>query len=80
MSIAGTAGKVANLLYVDVPASDTQILLRVQFATVDRSNATELGMNLFSTGATNTIGRVPQGSSGAPMSLNRRTTTLWPTR
>ena len=35
--IAATAGKVVNLLYVDVPASEPQILLKVRFASVDRS-------------------------------------------
>ena len=35
--IAATIGKVVNLLYVDVPAANTQILLKVQFASVDRN-------------------------------------------
>jgi pilus assembly protein CpaC len=67
MAIAAPVGKVVNLLYVDVPAGDTQILLKVQFATVDRSNTQELGLNLFSTGATNTVGRVSTGQFGAPV-------------
>ena len=33
-----------------------QILLRVKFAEVNRTKLTELGINIFSTGATNTIG------------------------
>ena len=65
-SIAAAAGKVVNLLYVDVPPSETQILLKVQFATVDRNNTMELGMNLLSTGATNTIGRVTTGQFSPP--------------
>ena len=35
--IAATAGKVINLLYVEVPPSERQILLKVRFASVDRS-------------------------------------------
>jgi pilus assembly protein CpaC len=60
-AIAGTAGKVANLLYVDVPPSETQILLKVQFATVDRNYTSDLGANIIATGAGNTIGRVTTG-------------------
>ena len=33
--IASTAGKVVNLLYVDVPPAQPQILLKVRFASVD---------------------------------------------
>jgi pilus assembly protein CpaC len=58
MAIASTLGKVVNLLYVAVPPEDSQILLRVQFASVDRNASQELGLNLISTGATGTIGRV----------------------
>jgi pilus assembly protein CpaC len=65
-AIASAMGKVVNLLYVDVPPTDTQVLLKVQFATVDRSASTELGLNLISTGATNTIGRVTTGQFTPP--------------
>jgi pilus assembly protein CpaC len=58
MSIASTLGKTINLLYVDVPPPEAQILLRVKFASVDRSITTTLGLNILSTGATNTIGSV----------------------
>jgi len=58
VSIASTAGRVVNLLYVNIPAPEAQILLKVRFASVDRSNVEQLGMNLFSTGATNTIGSI----------------------
>ncbi|MBV9613257.1 MAG: pilus assembly protein N-terminal domain-containing protein [Acidobacteriaceae bacterium] len=47
-SIAGTLGKVVNLLRVTVPAEEPQILLRVRFADVDRSATSQLGMNIFS--------------------------------
>jgi pilus assembly protein CpaC len=56
VAIAGALGKPVNLFYVDVPPPDTQILLKVKFASVDRSLSTQLGINLFSTGAANTIG------------------------
>jgi pilus assembly protein CpaC len=65
-AIAATVGKVVNLLYVDVPETDTQILLKVQFATVDRLNTTELGLNLISTGATNTEGSFSTGQFAPP--------------
>lgn len=66
VAIASTAGKVTNLLYVNVPPTDSQILLKVRFATVDRSVTNELGLNLFSTGSANTIGRVTTGQFSPP--------------
>ena len=48
MSVAATLGKTVNLLQVDVPPAETQILLRVRFANVDRSVSTNLGFNLVS--------------------------------
>jgi len=75
VAIASAIGKPVNLLYIDVPPPEAQILLKVKFASVDRSLVTDLGMNLFSTGATNTIGRIttqqfspPTLSSGASSS------------
>ncbi|HWR50888.1 MAG TPA: type II and III secretion system protein family protein [Bryobacteraceae bacterium] len=56
MSIATTLGKPVNLLNVKVPAMEQQVLLKVKFANVDRAVSRDLGVNLFSTGATNTIG------------------------
>ncbi|HEY6990962.1 MAG TPA: pilus assembly protein N-terminal domain-containing protein [Bryobacteraceae bacterium] len=56
MAIASSLGKAVNLLYVDVPKPEAQILLKVKFASVDRNLSTQLGVNLFSLGATNTIG------------------------
>jgi pilus assembly protein CpaC len=56
MTIASTLGKPVNLLYVDVPAAEPQILLKVKFASIDRTASVALGMNLFSTGAGNTSG------------------------
>ncbi len=56
ISIASTLGKTVDLLYVDVPPPEEQILLKVKFASVDRSLATTLGLNILSTGAAGTIG------------------------
>ncbi|MFL6414937.1 MAG: type II and III secretion system protein family protein [Bryobacteraceae bacterium] len=61
VSIAASVGKAVNLLYVNVPAPEAQILLKVRFASVDRSTSEELGFNLFSLGATNTIGSTTTG-------------------
>ena len=48
MSIVATLGKSVNLLRVDVPPVETQILLRVRFANVDRAASTDLGLSLAS--------------------------------
>ena len=58
VQIAATAGKVVNLLYVDVPQARPQILLKVRFASLDRTLSNQLGLNLFSLGAANTQGTV----------------------
>ncbi|MFN7998303.1 MAG: pilus assembly protein N-terminal domain-containing protein [Bryobacteraceae bacterium] len=57
-AIAATLGKTVNLLYVSVPPPDGEILLNIKFCIVDRTNSSELGLNLISTGAANTIGTV----------------------
>ncbi len=56
VQVASTAGKVVNLLYVAVPPQEPQILLKVRFASVDRTLENQLGANLFSLGGGNTIG------------------------
>jgi len=50
------------------PGADKQILLRVKFAEIDRTINTSFGVNLLSTGALNTVGRVSTGqfSAGTP--------------
>ena len=45
--IASTGGKVVNLLNVDVPPADPQILLKVRFESVDRTKETQLGLSLI---------------------------------
>jgi len=62
----GKNGKVVNLLYVNVPATPPQILLKVRFMSVDRSLIKQLGLNFFSTGATNSIGTISTGQYQPP--------------
>ena len=46
VAIASTVGRVVNLLKVDVPPQERQILLKVKFADVDRSKSSDLGINI----------------------------------
>ncbi len=69
--IASTLGKPINLLRVNVPPVDAQILIKVRFADVDRTRSQQLGMNLFSTGTAGTQGSIstqqfspPQAQTG----------------
>jgi len=63
---AGKDGKVVNLLYVDLPPTPPQILLKIRFMSVDRSLEKQLGLNIFSTGATNSLGTVSTGQFEPP--------------
>ncbi|MDR3719059.1 MAG: pilus assembly protein N-terminal domain-containing protein [Bryobacteraceae bacterium] len=65
-AIAEMFGKPVNLLRVATPGGAAQILLKVKFADVDRTVASDLGMNLLSTGAGNTVGRVTTGQYSPP--------------
>jgi pilus assembly protein CpaC len=66
VKIASTSGKVVNLLDVDVPSSEPQILLKVRFCSVDRTLEKQLGINLFDLGSGNTIGGVSTGQYSPP--------------
>ena len=66
VQIASVAGKVVNLLDVEVPKADPQIMLKVVFASVDRSRSKQLGVNLFSTGYGNVLGGVTTGQFSPP--------------
>jgi pilus assembly protein CpaC len=66
VEIASAAGKVVNLMSVNVPASDPQILLKVVFASVDRNKALSLGVNLFNLGLGNAVGGVTTGQFTPP--------------
>jgi pilus assembly protein CpaC len=60
------AGKVVNLLNVNVPDGDPQILLKVRFASVDRSTERQLGINIFDMGGLNTVGGITTGQFSPP--------------
>ena len=66
MAIVSTLGKAVNLLRVDIPSEDPQIMLRVRFADVDRSASRQLGINLAS-GAFNQNSAI---GTGAPLSID----------
>jgi pilus assembly protein CpaC len=66
VEIASTGGKVLNLLDVNVPASDPQVLLKVRFASVDRSKEKQLGINFFSSGFGNVLGGISTGQYSPP--------------
>lgn len=54
------------MLYVTVPPAEPQILLKVRFASLDRNLQKQLGINLYSLGAGNTIGAVTTGQFSPP--------------
>ena len=66
VQIASVAGKVVNLLQVEVPSAEPQILLKVVFASVDRTKSKQLGINLFSSGFGNVLGSVTTGQFSPP--------------
>lgn len=66
LAIAATLGKPVNLLRVAIPGTDKQILLKVRFADIDKSAVQQLGLNILSTGAANTIGRITTGQMTPP--------------
>jgi pilus assembly protein CpaC len=71
---ASVKGAVSNL-EVAPPPPASQVLLRVRFAELNRTAVREFGINLFTTGALNTIGQVSTGQfpgvglSGVPARL-----------
>jgi len=75
--LAGTLGKVVNLLRIEVPVAEAQILLKVRFADVDRSAASSLGVNILSTGAGNTVGQVTTGQFGGATPTLSGSTAEW---
>jgi pilus assembly protein CpaC len=66
VQIATAAGKVVNLLDVDVPKAEPQILIKVRFASVDRNKARQLGINLVNLGLGNAVGGVSTGQFSPP--------------
>jgi pilus assembly protein CpaC len=66
MAVASTLGKPVNLLRVEVPPSEAQILVKVRFANVDRAASLNLEVDLAS-GAFN---QSAAGGVGSPVSLD----------
>jgi len=60
---AAYSKNVVNVLTFG-PIGAEEVLLEVKFAEVDRSALTQVGFNLFSTGAGNTVGSVTTGQFG----------------
>ncbi len=63
---------VVNNLQIPPPLVDKQIVLHVKFAELNRNLAEQLGVNILSTGAANTPGRITTGqfASGSLSTLN----------
>lgn len=57
---------IVNNLRIAPAAVDKQVLLRVRFAELNRNAAQAFGINLLSTGATGTIGRITTGQFSPP--------------
>ena len=74
VEIASTAGKVVNLLDVNVPKSESQILIKVRFTSVDRNLARQLGINLFNLGLGDAIGGVSTQQFTPPLVGNSSST------
>jgi pilus assembly protein CpaC len=66
LRMAGAYSKnVVDSLTVE-PRRVKQVMLKVQFAEVDRTRLEQFGFNLLSTGAANTPGAISTGQFGAP--------------
>jgi pilus assembly protein CpaC len=67
LNIAKTeASNVVSLLNLPPPAPNQVVLLQVRFAEVDRNAIQELGVNILSTGALNTVARITTGQFSPP--------------
>ena len=60
--------EVVNGLRIAPPPRERQVVLKVRFAEADRQKLTAFGINLFSNGATNTLG-ITQTQQFGPMTL-----------
>jgi pilus assembly protein CpaC len=65
MMIVATLGRSVNLLRVDVPPVETQILLKVRFANVDRGASMDLGVQ-FASNAFNQATVIGTGQFSSP--------------
>ncbi|MGH9673855.1 MAG: type II and III secretion system protein family protein, partial [Bryobacteraceae bacterium] len=68
--VASLSKTVINNLTAAPTAVDKQILLRVKFAELNRTRSQAIGVNLLSTGALNTPGRITTGQFAAPSPTN----------
>jgi len=59
--LAPVSKTVVNNMRVRSAPVEKQIVLKVKFAEIDRQAVHQLGVNIFSTGAGNTIGRITTG-------------------
>jgi pilus assembly protein CpaC len=74
LKMAGSFAKdVVNGLRIAPPPHLKQVMLKVRFAEADRSKLSQFGVNIFSTGATNTIGTVSTAQFG-PLALQQSST------
>jgi pilus assembly protein CpaC len=65
MAMTASLGKAVNLLRVEVPPVEEQILLKVRFCNVDRAASTDLGVS-FASGAFNQSTAIGTGQYSAP--------------
>jgi len=63
--VKNSSPKVTSLMEVPVAPTAGEIMLEVKFAELDRSALSQLGVNLFSTGAGKTIGTTTTGQFGS---------------
>jgi pilus assembly protein CpaC len=65
MAMTASLGKTVNLLRVEVPPVEQQILLKVRFCNVDRTASTDLGVS-FASGAFNQSTAISTGQFTGP--------------
>ena len=66
LAIASTLGKTVNLLYVETPPVEPEILLMVRFANIERSASRELGISI----ATSAFNQGSSLGTGSPVSFD----------
>lgn len=73
LKMAGNFSKdIVDGLRIAAPPRDRQVMLKVRFAEADRNKLSQFGINLISTGATNTIGTIST-EQFSPFSLQQLT-------